>query len=173
MSHFDPQQYGPTFAELLQCDRDRPLDAGTADEANRAALESLTLESAFADTKIVDPDMAHCCISAVWLLHDFLDDSHTISQSIITTTGSYWHGIMHRREGDFSNSKYWFRKVGEHPIFGQLAELTDHGQWDPFAFVDACQAAVHSTGDDTRRCRELQQQEWEILFDYCYQAAVE
>ncbi|SVE48716.1 uncharacterized protein METZ01_LOCUS501570, partial [marine metagenome] len=53
--------------------------------------------------------------SALWLYVDDLDRSHTCSQSIDDTTGSYWHGIMHRREGDFSNSHYWFRKVGNHP----------------------------------------------------------
>ena len=49
--------------------------------------------------------------SALWLYVDELDRSHTISQGIHTATGSYWHGIMHRREGDFGNSHYWFTKA--------------------------------------------------------------
>lgn len=177
MSDFDPasynpSKYGPVFAELLQCDRNRPLDEGAANEDAREALTALTVPLAFADTRVVDQDMARCCISGIWLLYDFLDESHTISQDITTTTGSYWHGIMHRREGDFSNSKYWFRKVGEHPIFEQLAELSDTGHWDPYAFIDACQSAINSGGQDQTRCQQLQQQEWQILFDHCYNAAI-
>ena len=66
--------------------------------------------------------MAACCIAGVWLLHDFLDESHTISQGIDTPSGSFWHAIMHRREGDFSNAKYWFRRVGQHPVFDALGQ---------------------------------------------------
>ena len=45
--------------------------------------------------------MAACCLCGLWLLHDFLDESHSLSQEITTDTGSYWHGIMHRREPDY------------------------------------------------------------------------
>ena len=93
---------------------------------------------------------------------DDLHKSHEQSQSIegegLNGAGDYWHAIMHRREPDYGNSKYWFRNVGEHPIFPELAEqaasvlsqptipevgswlkrLTGRG-WDPMAFVDLCQ----------------------------------
>ena len=44
--------------------------------------------------------------SGLWLYVDELDRSHRISQQIPDATGSFWHGIMHRREGDFGNSHY-------------------------------------------------------------------
>jgi hypothetical protein len=131
--------------------------------------------------------MAACCVSGVWLLHDFLDESHTISQGIETPSGSFWHAIMHRREGDFGNAKYWFRREGQHPVLEELADvvasLRDSNQrlgetrlrvgegFDPFAFVDRCEAAVGG-GPDVEQCVEIQQAEWERLFDYCYRAAV-
>ena len=65
---------------------------------------------------------ARCCISALYLRHNFLDESHEISQEIDTIDGSYWHGIMHRREPDYDNAKYWFRRVPSHPVFGPLCE---------------------------------------------------
>src|SRR4051812_9755896 len=119
---FDPQAYGSVFAPLLQTNRRRPLDAGQPDSHARSELKKVSVEWAFAHARLADHDMAACCLSGIWLLHDYLDESHTISQGIDTTSGSFWHAIMHRREGDFSNTKYWFRHVGHHPVFAPLGE---------------------------------------------------
>lgn len=171
MSSFDPQTYGPLFAALVSGDRCRSLGEGEPDCSIRAELEKLSVKSAFAHVEggVADRKMADCCLAGVWLLHDYLHESHQVSQGIDTTSGSFWHGIMHRREGDFSNSKYWFRRVGRHPVFDLLAE--QEGSWDPYAFVDECQASVRS-GQQHDRCLDLQQLEWELLFDFCYRNAV-
>src|SRR4051812_8366636 len=113
---FDPKTYGPVFEPLLESDRRRPLDAGQPHVDAFAALKKLSVEAAFAHVRSqygtqqpADANMAGCCVAGIWLLHDYLDESHKISQGIDTTSGSFWHAIMHRREGDFSNAKYWFR----------------------------------------------------------------
>jgi hypothetical protein len=98
--------------------------------------------------------------SALWLYADELDRSHAISQGIKNATGSFWHGIMHRREGDFSNSHYWFDKVGDHPAMSQLDGYDAHG------FIDAVEL------DAGRQSPELvarQQAEWQGLFAWCAQ----
>lgn len=189
MSSFDPQAYGAVVAPLLATNRRRPLDAGTPDTGARAALDELSTKTTFAHAKVVDRDMAACCISGVWLLHDFLDESHAISQGIETPSGSFWHAIMHRREGDFSNAKYWLRRVGRHSVFDRIAACVDASlrdantslgetrplegrHWDPFAFVDQCEAAVEGQRDNSELCLDVQQAEWELLFDYCYRGAV-
>ncbi len=178
MSTFHSSSYGPVLGPLLEVDRRRTLNAGWTDSDARSALKKLSVESAFAHTHVVDHDMAACCISGIWLLHDYLDESHTISQGIDTTSGSFWHAIMHRREGDFWNSKYWFRRVGEHPAFAMIMSRAKQAAdfppraWDPFAFVDRCKAALAGKPSDRDACLELQQIEWESLFDYCYYAAI-
>src|SRR6476661_1793936 len=111
VTSFDPNAYGPHFVALLNVDRRRPLDAGQPNRATIAALEQMTIEYLFVHSaigrsqRIADREMASCCLAGMWLLHDYLDESHNISQRIDTPEGSYWHAIMHRREGDFSNAK--------------------------------------------------------------------
>jgi hypothetical protein len=170
MHRFDSTSYGPAFATLLNVDRRRPLEAGSPRPESRPALKDLSAETAFAHAGVRDPDMAACCIAGIWLLHDFLDESHTISQSIETPSGSYWHAMMHRREGDFSNSKYWYRRVGRHPVIELMSEALGTN-FDPFAFVDGCEASVRGNSKDRDDCPVIQQTEWELLFDYCYRAA--
>src|SRR5262249_3411310 len=112
--------YPPALTELL---RDRRLNApgpGTPNAAARPLLRELTVPAAFAPHPVSDGDMARACLAGLWLYHDFLDESHQISQEIDTPTGSYWHGLMHRREPDYGNAAYWFRRVRAHPIFADL-----------------------------------------------------
>jgi hypothetical protein len=170
MNSFNPDDYGPVFAPLVAGDRRRALDAGHPDIQMQSALNELTADSAFSHCRVQDHAAAECCLAAIWLLHDFLGESHSISQQIDTPEGSYWHAIMHRREGDFTNSKYWYRRVGQHPVFKSLSELHKL-DWDPYSFVDECQAAVRGKLNAREMCLDLQQSEWELLFDYCYRRA--
>jgi hypothetical protein len=183
MATFNPDDYGRVFAPLLNTDRRRPLGSGRPDSGVHSALKQLSVESAFAHTRVADRDMAACCISGVWLLHDYLEESHKISQDIDTTSGSFWHGIMHRREGDFWNSKYWFRRVGQHPAFEAVADRAKHvaasrgearadAAWDPFTFVDLCESALKGHTELSDYCLDVQQAEWEALFDCCYDAVI-
>ena len=135
--------------------------------------------------------------SGLLIWNDALDASHTISQDIESKTGSYWHGIMHRREPDYSNAKYWFGRVGVHPIFPALREralgllqsgstesesLADYAQaigetedWDAFRFVDWCQAADadRSTPEAVKTfLQTVQVEEIKLLLSYSYQEAL-
>jgi len=189
VQHFEINNYGEAFAPLLDNGRINPLGPGTPNQDAHAELKALTAEKAFAGKTINDHDMAECCISGVWLLHNFLDESHGISQGIKTSSGSYWHGIMHRREPDASNAKYWFRNVGTHPVFEPLldlasqtaqdhsssqvaGEITSMNKWDASKFIDLCETVRGRNSSPEELCKQIQKLEWELLFDYCYRQAL-
>jgi hypothetical protein len=180
-----PQNLRNLVPEGLLC----PLGPGSPNESLRPKLAALKPESLFAGQKIVDESAARCCLSALWLLHDFLDESHAISQEIETADGSYWHGIMHRREPDYGNARYWFGRVGKHPILEPLAvagrELAERANdnlpqhmtylrqqtsWDPYRFIDLCESlASRKSADESAEllARRIAWAEWDLLFEHC------
>ena len=159
------------------------------------ALESASVDELFDGESLKNMTFGEAIKSGLLLWNDALDESHNISQGLENQTGSYWHGIMHRREPDYSNSKYWFGRVGTHPIFPALREralelfeetqnpsdaLADIGQtiaaqenWDAYQFIDWCQAAEgNSDSDVTRFLQQVQAEEIKLLLAYSYRNAV-
>ncbi len=118
-----------------------------------------------------DAALSSLALSGLWLLAGDLDRSHTISQDDSTPAGSFWHGIMHRREADYSNAAYWFRRVGSHPVFDDLAGEFPRDYRDPFEFVDSV-AAARKTQDAERIAvlQQIQWTEWQLLLQDCMPA---
>ena len=153
----------------------------------------------FGGASIRDKSMASALFAGLFLLADNLERSHELSQDIATPTGSYWHGIMHRREPDYGNAKYWFHRVGRHPVYDDMAPATREllaepagympsdenetafllsDQWDAERFVDLCAIAAKGSKREERGaalenlCRLIQRRECELLLAHCYRQAI-
>lgn len=125
--------------------------------------------------------------AGIYQWHDYLDESHECSQQIEgegpQQLGDYWHGIMHRREPDDTNAKYWFRRIGKQSTFPDVARgadrilaecdspeaakwrarITPGGKWDPFAFIDFCSTCRTRTDSLAAAARQIQFVEMSLL----------
>ncbi|MFC0216359.1 hypothetical protein ACFFK0_28580 [Paenibacillus chartarius] len=133
--------------------------------------------------------------SGLHLWNGSLDASHSLSQELETPLGSYWHGIMHRMEGDYGNANYWFARAGKHSfhlelqkaaaahltayvnegrrnepigLLGKLEALQHAPVWTPATFTAAVELCVHSPGSAARSVLEqIQYEEIKLLVMYC------
>lgn len=185
MARFQSAKYSPQLAGLL--DEAWLNELGPGQPQEQRTPQVMALDHDAFGRAVVAADMADCCLAAMRLRFDLLEPSHQLSQQIHTASGSYWHGIMHRREGDFGNAKYWFRSAGDHPglepmsdVLGQLSAaaaqppdwLVALTPWEPFAFVDVCQAASKGQLRQPELARQVALLEWQCLFDWCYRQAI-
>jgi len=163
-----------------------PPRLGADPRAGVQPLESLqaAIDAAFAKQPTPQAEQ-QAARGLVLLWHDHFDAAHEIVQHLETAEGSYVHAILHRREPDYSNAKYWFRRVRQHPCYVPLAKAAEKilqssnadglssrllpgGKWDAFAFVDACEEAEAGRGGSktTSALRQVQAKEMELLLKH-------
>jgi hypothetical protein len=195
---FDLKRYSSNIQTILGPHEggQRLMPLAPREPCRGPGLEFLTAaapRTLFSDVPVVSEEYAQCLKSTLFLYFSALAASHEIAQTVHSSTGSLLHGIMHRQEPDFGNSKYWFRRVATHDIYPLLREASlellqglkgspaadllgpevkSSPRWDPQWFVDQCEAAHGGASEDyEQRLLEIQRLEWQILFDYCYQKA--
>lgn len=183
------RQFNEAITSLLADAPMNDLGPGRPVSARRSQLRDLSPQAIVAPASLANREMGLACLAGLWLRFDCLDESHQISQTIDSPTGSYWHGIMHRREPDFANAKYWFRRVGQHPIepallvssqslaregqpIAEATFLVEQSRWDASRFVDLCAVAGERESPLRQLCVKIQQSEWQLLFEYCFRAAI-
>jgi hypothetical protein len=165
----------PIVSELLALPSRMPLGPGTPQHVAGDKLRHLGAAAIFAPVAVRNPVMASACVAGLWLRFNWLDESHAISQELHVPEGSFWHAILHRREPDPGNSKYWWRRVGSHPVIEQLVEQAPalgYAYADPFTFVDYCERVRGKGSEDEKVAERVQELEWRLLFDWCYRHAL-
>jgi hypothetical protein len=147
-----------------------------------------------ADREFRETAEAHALTAALHLGNDSLDRAHELVQAHEGHPTCDWvHAIVHRREGDYANSKYWVRRAGAHSAYhglqarasrllGEsgkqpqassrlataLEKIRTQGEWNAYLFVDA--VSMQESGDGDAESRELlerlQHLEWQCLMRY-------
>jgi hypothetical protein len=183
----DTKNYGPAAQELLalaaQLELPRTLNVSAPVAAALPALKVMTDQTLSANRRVRMPHDAQALHAGLWSLFDYFEQSHELSQVIATPSGSYWHAILHRREPDASNAKYWFARIGEHPVQTELLEdarelasgaslagtLNAATAWDAPWFVDQCTTATDPA--IVKTLLAIERREWQLLFDYNFRKA--
>ncbi len=143
--------------------------------------------------EIRHPEFAGAAVAGLLLWADCLPESHRLSQEIPNTTGSFWHGIMHRREPDYPNARYWFGRVGNHPLFPDIysgaleslaaldapeaaalrEEMETWSAWNPMAFIALIERAREKGDAGQEKALEaVQAVEIRLLLDWTYRQAI-
>lgn len=175
---FDLSPFAPEVAALLQ-DADTRLIPLTKEGAR--GDQAHTLLRTPARNLFPGATSPEASLAGLLLYLGFWNDAHEVAQNIGSAEGSYWHAIVHRMEPDAWNSKYWFKRVGDHSIFPGLFDAAKAissrspdgampltNRWNPAAFVDFCEEARQRPGSAQERvAMEIQRAEWELLMDWC------
>lgn len=158
----------PTLADAITAAPAMPLDAGHRIDPVAEQIEALS-------NKLTPPQLA-----VLWLIAGDIEASHRISQTMPDEVGSFLHGVMHRREGDFGNAKYWMAKLPGR-IGADLGQTDDDGSdgfesmirrivaaapvyGSPRQFVDTVAATLSGGGaHDAAAVVAAQHIEWESV----------
>jgi hypothetical protein len=173
--------YSPFVNELLAEEdlllRLRPTEPGHPDALRSIReVDDTTLTGG---AVLANATLARLVRAGLLYAYDAIDESHRIVQEIRTDEGSYWHGMLHRREGDFENARYWFRRTGRLAAFAEMhgrtpgvsALMARQTDWDPYVLVGQCEQARFGGDVDQKELVALQRIEFEVMFDQLWRGA--
>jgi hypothetical protein len=170
------------FQQLIDTSELASLGPETRQSRKSIAELDKLLAKQFSASKL-DANKRNLIRAVALLWHDHLEEAHEIAQHDSGPDGSLIHAIMHRREPDFGNAKYWYHRTGRHAVYPEFARratalpqseqerdlvlrFTPKDDWDPFAFVDAVQRSRIDAPETGPFLQRAQKMEFEALLDY-------
>lgn len=147
---------------------------GTADEA---LFEASPVVAAGPGA---DPTFLPLVRAGLFYAMNALDDAHRLVQNASGDAAAYWHAMIHRREKDFENARYWLRRAGEQPSFAEMqaraalegsANMARQSGWDPFLFVGLTEQLRFGAEELRAEVVTLQRVEFDVFFNYCFRRA--
>ena len=173
----------PDFVERLLLHGqtlDEPLPKEPSDYAIVVRLREAPDAAIIGDAEPLDATLLPLLRAGLFYYHNALDYSHREAQKVSGDTAAYWHGMVHRREGDFENARYWMRRAGEHPAFQEMQHRASDGapnmarqpNWDPFLFISLCEQFKFGEIDYKKELGHLQREEFAVMFDYVWRRCV-
>lgn len=142
--------------------------------APRAGGSGLSAEAvrSLAAAAVLPPPRRRLLEGLALLWHDHLDQAHAVAQGHEGQPDhDLLHAMLHRREGDYPNSEYWFRSAGRHPSHAALEReasallapgdplrdrLLPSGRWSSRAFVAEVRAASRKDAEPSALLHRLQ-----------------
>ena len=173
--------YPPLATELLAEEdlllRLRPIEPGSPDAILR--IRNADEKELTGGAVLADPTYPRLIRAGLFYAYDALEESHRIVQEIGNNHASYWHGMLHRREGDFENARYWFRRTGKLGVFPEMhsraaevsALMGRQMDWDPYVLVGQCEQARFGGDVNQKELVALQRIEFEVMFDHLWRDA--
>jgi hypothetical protein len=172
----------PKLIELLKRlgDARVPLERATKGDEEAGALAGRPADSLFAGVR--SPAGA---LAGLLLIAGCWPEAHDVASEVDTPEGCYWHALIHRMEPDTWNSNYWFRRVGQHPLFPTLleqaqaitaqatrADIRLGRQWDCKQFNELCEEArMSADAAFVKAIEDIHSVEVHLLWDWCLMAA--
>jgi hypothetical protein len=197
MFDLDPSQLPPEIAALIFTrgqgvpplqwhGRPNPLAARTLGELSDGKL--------FQRVGLANEAMSHAVRSLLYLWNGLPAEATTAARAAPAVELCFVAAIAERQAGNVAPAKEFFRQVGPHPVFQQLAPhvlqmlpaprdpmlvrfaqiVKDSGAWEPFLFVDLYEQTRAGKAVDTTAqtvCR-LQCLEFEVFFRYCLETTL-
>ncbi|MGA3170111.1 MAG: hypothetical protein ABSE62_03780 [Chthoniobacteraceae bacterium] len=178
----ETKKYSPLVSEFLFVPEDlllrlTPSQPGPAETIRRireAKDQDLTGGAVLADATY--PQLIR---AGLLYAFDAIAESHRIVQGVGNDLASYWHGMLHRRDGDFDNARYWYRRTGRLSLFSEMHAraaavsplMARQSDWDPYLLVGQCEQARFGADLDQKELVTLQRIEFNAMFDYLWRGA--
>ncbi len=165
---------------------------------NRSSTAKKTLDAMddaqlFVPTSLKNPSMGAAIRALLYLWNGWMDESAMYAQGARPKESLFILALSERHRGRAHEAKAFFRQLDDHSIYPRLAQAATeligsspdgalnrfreivnlNGAWEPYAFIDIYEQA---RVDDTKITvgefvREMQRQEFTLLFGHCFQAA--